>query len=474
MPIDSSDKIQIRPSTFILHKTNLIQQDYELGPILGSGAYGSVRTAVHKASGQERAIKTVKKEKLSKSMQSQGRFFAEIEILRQIDHPNILRLFEFYEDKKSYHLVTEILKGGELFEFIVASGQVTEKIAAHFMRQILFAVNYCHKRGIVHRDLKPENLLLERRAPNATLKVIDFGASALHEDESVPLKVRFGTSYYIAPEVLKRNYSEKCDIWSCGVILYILLAGRPPFGGRNDQEILERVRKGKYSLEGPEWNAVSDTAKTMVRKMMTVNPSLRYSAEEALKDNWLTESLASSVERPLTSIVEKIKEFRATEKLQHAVLAFITSQLVSKEETKQMADTFLAIDTNRDGKLSREELRNEFLKTMCQEEAEFEVEKIFSQVDMDQNGFIDYSEFLVATLQKDNLMSKRNLEAAFNAFDRDGSGAISASEIKSILAANTNSTDNVWNKIIENVDQNGDGQIDLKEFKDMMLKILEG
>ncbi|OMJ81538.1 hypothetical protein SteCoe_17944 [Stentor coeruleus] len=469
--IDSPEKIAIRKGTFIFHKTWNITRDYELGPVLGQGAYGYVRTAVHKLTGQERAIKTVKKEKLTRDMQLHSKFFTEIDILRKIDHPNILRLFEFYEDSKGYHLVTEIIKGGELFEFIVSSGVLSESIAAHFMRQILGAVNYCHQHGIVHRDLKPENLLLEKRSSASILKIIDFGASTLFEGEGV-MKIRYGTSYYIAPEVLKNSYNEKCDIWSCGVILYVLLSGRPPFSGKNDDEIMSKVKKGTYNMNSPEWENVSEAGKEFIKKMLQYNPELRYSADQALNDTWFIQSSSSTSLIP-PSIINSMKTFHTTGKLQHAVLAFITSQLSSKDETSSLAETFKSIDKNGDGKLSREELLQEFKKTMREEEAEQEVQRILSLVDMDMNGYIDYSEFLMATMKKESLINKRNLETAFRIFDRDSDGSISASEIKSILGDDVESLDEVWKEIISKVDQDGDGMISIKEFKDMMMKIFE-
>ena len=471
-PIDSPEKLIIKASQFVRKKTYNIQKDYKLGPILGSGSFGSVRLAIHILTGQERAIKSVKKSKIAQNPNEKSQFLAEIDILRQIDHPNVLKIFEFYEDANNYHLVTELVKGGELFEFIVSSGVLSESIAAHFLRQILIAVNYCHQIGIAHRDLKPENLLLEKRSPYSNLKVIDFGASALYSDCKT-LNSRFGTSYYIAPEVLKRSYNEKCDIWSCGVILYILLSGKPPFGGKNDKEILARVSKGTYNFKGTTWDSVSDAAKDLIKRMLEFNPALRISAEDALKDPWFTLSLEEKSFRVLPSIIDNMKAFRATEKLQHAVLAFISSQLSSKDETKQLADTFKAIDQNGDGKISKHELLEEFVKSMSAEQATDEVERIFGSADMDQNGFLDYSEFLTVTLKKETMISKKNLEATFQIFDRDGDGSISAEELKSILGENIASEDGIWAQIITKVDQDGDGQINLREFKDMMMKLFE-
>jgi len=182
-----------------------------MGPKLGSGAFGSVRIGTHKITMQQRAIKTIKKSSISEDQFVKDKFFAEVEVLKTADHPNIVRLYEFYEDQLHFHLVTELVKGGELFDYIVSSKNLSEPVAAHFFKQILSAVNYCHTNGIVHRDLKPENLLLDRQDSSATVKVIDFGTSTII-DQSKRLTHRYGTSYYIAPEVLKKNYDEKCDI----------------------------------------------------------------------------------------------------------------------------------------------------------------------------------------------------------------------------------------------------------------------
>ena len=160
---------------------------------------------------------------------------------------------------------------------------LSEPIAANFMRQILSAVAYCHANNIVHRDLKPENLLLDKESHDATVKVIDFGTSTVHDNQQ-NLTQRYGTAYYIAPEVLQKDYNEKCDIWSCGVILYILLSGKPPFYGRQDRDILRRVNKGEYSLKGPEWENISQGAKNFIGKMLDYNPRTRISASKAMQD----------------------------------------------------------------------------------------------------------------------------------------------------------------------------------------------
>ena len=209
--LNKIEEIKIEAAAFVGKRTGNIKEKYNIGSKLGSGAFGFVRIGVHKATGQKRAIKTILKESVTKDMKERAKFFSEVDVLSKADHPNIIKLYEFFEDLKYYHLVTEYVNGGELFDYIIKSKMLTEPIAAHFMRQILSAVAYCHSINIVHRDLKPENLLLERDSPESLLKIIDFGTSSVF-DNGVKMTQKYGTAYYIAPEVLKREYNEKCDI----------------------------------------------------------------------------------------------------------------------------------------------------------------------------------------------------------------------------------------------------------------------
>ncbi len=196
-----------------------------------------------------------------------------------MDHPNIIKLYEIFEDKKYYYIIMEFMNGGELFEKITDEefySDFTEKDAANLMEQVFSGINYCHSKGIAHRDLKPENLLLEGGVSAADLggktrfkvKIIDFGTSQAFE-KGEKMEAKYGTPYYIAPEVLKKSYNEKCDIWSLGVILYILLVGYPPFNGPDDASIIAAVKKGKYTLDEPEWDDISEEAQDLVRKCLT-------------------------------------------------------------------------------------------------------------------------------------------------------------------------------------------------------------
>lgn len=225
-----------------------------------------------------RAIKII--DKAYQSKEEQEKLINEVQILRTIDHPNIIKVFEFYQEPQRFYIVTELCQGGELFDYILDQGHLTEAKAAVIMQKITSALMYCHQHNIMHRDLKPENLLLERepsKQQDIQVKVIDFGTSVMFKEDR-KIKGKFGTAYYIAPEVLTNRYNEKCDIWSAGVILYILLCGYPPFNGNDDDEIIENVKKGEFSLKGSEWEQISPEAKDLVQKMIVMDPTKRLSA----------------------------------------------------------------------------------------------------------------------------------------------------------------------------------------------------
>ena len=221
----------------------------------------------------------------------------EIAVLKDLDHPNIVKMYEFLEDEKRIYIVTEICKGGELFDEILNRSKFDEADAAIVMKQLLYAINYCHKKKIVHRDLKPENMLLEQDRDLEKIKIVDFGTS-LSFDESRNLDEKLGTAYYIAPEVIKKKYNQKCDLWSCGVIMYILLSGEPPFNDpRADNEaIMKKVEIGKYDLTSGIWKTISKEAKDLVKKLLTYNPDDRIDAEQAMKHTWIADRKSMSID----------------------------------------------------------------------------------------------------------------------------------------------------------------------------------
>ena len=353
------------------------------------------------------------------------------------------------------------------------------------MYQIFTAVNYCHGMGIIHRDLKPENILIESKERNDYLrvKVIDFGTAQLYEKGKVQRKV-IGSAYYIAPEVLMKNYNEKCDLWSCGVIMYILLSGRPPFGGNSDSEIVKCIRVGTYDLTSYPFNKISPEAKNLITSLLTRDPSKRISAEEALNHLWFKklktkEKLNELVKNNKFKFINNLKNYRTDKVLQSAALAYLVHNFNQMEDVREANKLFNSIDVNGDGKITKIELLTGLKKVLNinDDSLEEDVEKIFKNIDADNNGYIEFEEFVRGCIDKEKLLSEDVLKFAFRYFDKDGSGEITREEIKEIFFANVKKNDNVnleqqLEYIISEVDINGDGKISIDEFTHMMKNII--
>lgn len=288
-------------------------------------------------------------------------------------------------------------------------------------------------------------------------------------DEARKLDEKLGTAYYIAPEVIKKSYTEKCDLWSCGVIMYILLSGEPPFNDpRADNEaIMKKVEAGKYDLTSGVWKTVSEEAKDLIQKLLTYDPADRISAEEALSHVWIANNSAVAIDaKAAENALSALQGFRADQKLKQAAFTYIASQLISKSEKERLAKIFKAIDKNGDGKLSKDEILEGYEEHFGKHLDEDELDNLFNSVDIDGSGFIDYSEFIMATMNEKKNISEEKLRASFKTFDKDGNGTISADEVKAVLG--TQMSDEAVNNIIKQVDENDDGEIQFEEFCNLM------
>jgi len=322
------------------------------------------------------------------------------------------------------------------------------------------------------RDLKPENILVEidqRQQDITSLKIIDFGTSRPFK-KNQKLKDTLGTPYYIAPEVLKEKYDEKCDVWSCGVIMYILLTGCPPFDGRNDEEILKHVKTGNVDYNIEQLRHISSQAKSLLKKMLTYDSNNRITAQMALEHPWF-ENFDSQVDlrsEDMKKILTQMNEFRIDCKLQQAAIHFIVNQLISKEDVVELRKVFMKLDKNNDGKLSYSEIVEGYKNYFGSLQPELDGKIIFEKVDTDKSGFISYEEFICASVDNSNIISEEKLQKAFRLFDKNGDGMISAAEIKDILGRGNLIDSELLNSIIKEVDLNGDGEISFEEFKRMM------
>ena len=449
--------------TFVGRMNGDLEDKYDILEEIGIGGYSRVLKIQNIETGKLYACKELQKNELADI----DSFNREIDILIKLDHPNIIKLYEVYENEDFIYIVMELCNGGELFDRIIKRTEMgnpfTEKEAATIFKQLMSAVSYCHSNKIVHRDLKPENLLLLNNDDDTHIKIIDFGTSLIFKKKNTSMFDRVGTAYYISPEVIDGYYDEKCDVWSCGIILYILLCGYPPFNGRDDEEIFLNIRRLNYSFPSPEWNNISNDAKDLLKSIIC-DQFMRLNDEQVLNHIWLKNLAPNAKEGEKIQInINSFKNYSSSNKLKKAVLTFIASRL-SEEEVKKLKENFQKIDTNGDGMLSLEEVKKAISHNKGISLSN--VEQIFKSIDTDNSGNIDYTEFIAASLDKNIYLQENKLYEAFKLFDVDGSGKISKDEIAYILGTEKKSKE--IEKLFKKYDTNNDGEIDFKEFVNMM------
>ena len=480
--VENEKDIIVSNKLFIDQNTGTPLENYTMEKKLGEGSFGCVFKVLHKEMNVERAMKKIFGSGTNDA-NKEKEILNEIEMLRSLDHPNIVKVFEYYKTKDGFYIITEYCQKGELFDEIVSKAPFDEAAAAYIMYQLLSSVFYCHNLNIIHRDLKPENILIEsveKENPNFyNIKVIDFGTAKIF-DKNNPEKKIIGSAYYIAPEVLAGKYTEKCDIWSCGVILYILLSGRPPFPGNADDEITNKIKLGKYNTKEDPWPSISSEAKDLIKHMLDLNHLSRYSAQKALGHKWfkkykMRERFTNVGSEKLRSSVENIKRFKSENKLQQAALAFLVHNSLHLDEVKDIVKVFKNIDQNGDGRITREEMTIALGKIYNIADTEEEVEEIFKNVDNDNNGYIEYEEYIRASIDKTTLLTDNILRYTFKYFDKDNSGEITADEIAKILfqGVDKSHSQKLTNELLSQFDVDSNASIDFDEFKKMMTKLLK-
>lgn len=449
-----------------------MSSDYHLGKVLGRGQFGTTRLAESKKEAKTFACKSIAKRKLTcpEDIEDVQR---EVQIMHHLKgHPNITYLRDTFEDRQNVHLVMDLCGGGELFDAIVKRGSYSEKDAAELIRTIVSVVAHCHSMNVIHRDLKPENFLLESNAKDARILCTDFGLSVFFKPGQQFSDV-VGSAYYVAPEVLRKRYGPEADIWSCGVILYILLSGVPPFWGETETQIFESILKADLDFESDPWPAISDAAKDCVRRMLERNPAKRAKADEILKHPWMKEHGVAS-DKPLgNAIFNRLSNFAGMNKLKKEAMKIIAAGMPA-DEIAGLRQVFESIDTDKSGTITAQELHDALTKKGTSLKAE-DVESLLSLIDVDANGTIEYEEFLAATMSQQQMESEENLRAAFAHFDTDGDGTISRLELRTALAGGlVDMSEAEIESIINEVDHDGNGEIDYEEFCDMILKQATG
>ena len=463
----------------IVSETNTpIDNMYIKERMLGEGSFGEVWLVKHKLLGQEFALKIIEKGPYSNTQQIDN----EIKILKQLDHPFILKILEFHSTQNKYYLVTDYCKEGELFNEIKNRDRFTEREASYILYQVLLAIRYCHKMRVVHRDIKPENILIVGKESNGLLnvKLIDFGTAKIFS-ESSKNKALVGSSYYIAPEVIRGKYDEACDLWSIGVIMYIMLVGTPPFNGEDDDDILRAVSIGKYDTSYPQYQPLSENAKDLITKLLKFNPSERITASEAIKHPWFNTEDIKRIdyldENLAREMISNLERYKSDNIIKCAVLAYLVHQNTNIKPCVDASKLFSSLDTNHDGKLEKDELKAGYMKyfNLTDQQATNKVNYIYHNIDTDNNGMIESEEFIRACINPNIFSSEKYLRVAFEYFDKDGDNSITVSEVEEKFFQNSSQTPAAKTKLqamFNQIDINKDGSISFEEFSHMIKEVI--
>ncbi|KAI3767871.1 hypothetical protein L2E82_18300 [Cichorium intybus] len=444
-------------------------QRYSIGKLLGHGQFGYTYVATDKANGDRVAVKKIDKNKMILPIAVED-VKREVKILQALSgHENVVQFYNAFEDDSYVYIAMELCEGGELLDRILSKkdSRYTEKDAAIVVRQMLKVAAQCHLHGLVHRDMKPENFLFKSPKEDSHLKATDFGLSDFIRPGKKFTDI-VGSAYYVAPEVLKRKSGPESDVWSIGVITYILLCGRRPFWDKTEDGIFKEVLRNKPDFRRKPWPTISTSARDFVKKLLVKDPRARLTAAQALSHPWVREGGNASGIPLDISVLSNMRQFVRYSRLKQFALRALASTL-DEEELSDLKDQFHAIDIDKSGAISLEEMRQALAKDLPWKMKESRVLEILEAIDSNTDGLVDFTEFVAATLHVHQLEEHNSekwqllSQAAFEKFDVDRDGYITPEELK-MHTGLRGSID----PILEEADIDKDGKISLSEFRRLL------
>ena len=471
-------KIEVTNQSLVEEQSGNPYKKYKIIEKTGDGAYGSVYSAINIITGAKIAMKKILK--IQENKVDDMEIKNEIDILKKLDHPNIVKIYEFYNSDSNYFIITEYCKFGELYSKL--NRHYSERQLCVLFYQVFSGLCYLHENNIIHRDIKLENIMIsdiekdiKTKEEYFWIKIIDFGTAKIFEKNKKE-KTIIGSSYYIAPEVLKKQYNEKCDTWSIGVVLFMLITGIAPFDGDNDAEIIKSITKGKYDKNNKKLIKCSKYVQDLLSKLLEVDIEKRLSSYDALNHPWFEHyygrSLYSNFEIDDIQIyIDNLINYKFQSKFQQLVLAFLVHNIPYNEEIKLILKLFRYFNISGNCKLTKDELLNGLYKFAEKEIINNCINELFILLDGDNNGYIEYEEFLRACINKKTILSDENLIYAFKFLDKDKSGFVSIKNIMRAFKKSNKIIEEIFKNSIKEVDRDNDGIINFEEFKELMLRV---
>ena len=438
-----------------------IRKEYRFKNQLGGGHFGTVRRGYRISEKNKKmkffAIKSIPMKNLSCNIND---FIKEVDIISTLDHPNIIKFYETFHDDYFFHIVMELCKGKEIIHQMGNYGFIEEKKVTCVVFKVLLAIAHCHNRGVTHRDLKPENILFDSMKKDAEIKILDFGLSRKYDKEQKMHSI-LGTPYYVAPEVLKGEYDEKCDIWSIGAMTYLMLCGEPPFNGNSNNEIFKKIVKENIKFKSLLWKNISNNAKDFVKICLSKNSNKRPSAQEALNHIWFSnvKNEIHNNKNIKKEILLNIKDFNINYEFKQMVLKYLINNKLSYEEKKVFKDAFYALDFNHNGFIIESDLKKAFdLFNINIDEKQ--INHLFNILPENKNLGLGFIEFIMAGIDKKSIFTEENLEDAFNYFDINKTGDIEFDNLNSALLRmgkkyiNSNNINSIIDEVMLNIKKN--------------------
>ena len=504
------DELKIMTKDMITKRNDNVFDHYEKVSELGSGAFGTVYKVKSKASDNFRAMKVISKELIQSGVEA-AEISNEIKILSRLDHPNIMRIYEFFEDKDNFYIITEFCDQGDLAGKMDEEGKLSEILVKYFMNQVFVAISYLHSQGVFHGDIKRENILLEsldesinakntinsiekdtnvqkeisnpknisdktrkllKELSTIEVKLVDFGAAKMFSAHKRMSGI-IGTTYYCSPEVIDNLYREECDEWACGILMYILLTGYPPFDAEDEDTIFNKIKNEKVNLRVDELKNVSRNCKNLISLLLQKDPEQRIKAKDALQHPFFTENL--NVDDLLTqgtdmSLLTSLRSSMAQKtKFQDAVIAYIALNFTNKQEESKIKEIFRSM--SKDHSTFKIDI-DMFVKCLTENNIanEDEAKNIFNSIDNDKNGSIEYQELVRGMTDKEKLLSDKNLKEAFDFFDVDGSKTITWDEIARVVFQGKNVPKDLMKSFLNEIGKTENDPITFPEFCEMIRK----